>query len=124
MQTSASILVVDDDEDIRDIVAMALGCMGYSVEVAADGLGASRLLSQGFRPAVVLLDLMMPGVDGEGFLVGLRENPDTADIPVVIMSGNRATPEKASELRADGFLIKPFDFDELGQTVARVMARG
>ena len=56
MQTAA-ILVVDDDEDIRDIVALALGCMGYSVELAADGIVASERLSSGFRPALVLLDL-------------------------------------------------------------------
>lgn len=124
MQTAASILVVDDDEDIRDIVAMALGCMGHSVEVAADGFAASRLLFGGFRPSLVLLDLMMPGMDGEKFLATMRQNADTADIPVVIMSGNRATPEKAAELQAHGYLIKPFDFDELARTVARLMARG
>lgn len=124
MQTAASILVVDDDQDIRAILAMALGCMGYLVEVAADGLVASRLLFEGFRPSLVLLDLMMPGMDGEKFIAGLRQNPDSADIPVIIMSGNRATPRKAAELDADGYLIKPFDYDELARTVARAMARG
>lgn len=124
MQAAPSILVVDDDEDIRNIMAMALGCMGYSVVVAGDGLVASRLLAQGLRPSLVLLDLMMPGMDGEEFLATMRQNPDTADIPVVIMSGNRATSEKAAELHARGHLIKPFDFDVLGRTVAGVMARG
>jgi CheY-like chemotaxis protein len=119
MQTAAAILVVDDDEDIRDIVAMALGHMGYSVEVAADGLVASRLLFEGFRPSLVLLDLMMPGMDGEQFLAVMRRNPETAEIPVVIMSGNRATPEKAAELHAHGYLIKPFDLDELARIAAR-----
>jgi DNA-binding response OmpR family regulator len=121
MQTAAAILVIDDDEDIRDIVALALDCMGYSVEVAADGDVASRLLFEGFRPSLVLLDLMMPGMDGERLLATMRENSATADIPVVIMSGNRATPEKAAQLHADGYLMKPFDFDELARTVARVV---
>jgi CheY-like chemotaxis protein len=120
MQTAAAILVVDDDEDIRNITAMALGYMGYSVEVAADGLMASRLLLEGLRPSLVLLDLMMPGMDGERFLATVRQNPDTADIPVVIMSGNRATPEKAAELHVSGYLIKPFDFDELARAVESV----
>lgn len=124
MQTAISILVVDDDEDIRDVMAMALSYMGYTVEVAAGGLVASRLLFEGFRPSLVLLDLMMPGMDGEKFLATMRQNPDTADIPVVIISGNRATPEKAAELRAHGYLLKPFDLDELARTVARVVARG
>lgn len=124
MQTAASILVVDDDEDIRIVIAIALGCMGYTVEVAAGGLVASRLLFEGFRPSLVLLDLMMPGMDGERFLATMRQNPDTADIPVVIMSGDRATPEKAAELHAHGYLIKPFELDELARTVARVVARG
>lgn len=124
MQTAAAILVVDDDEDIRDIVALALGCMGYSVELAADGVVASERLSSGFRPALVLLDLMMPRMDGEKFLAAMRQDPDTADVPVVIMSGNRATPGKAAELHTHGYLIKPFDFDVLAQTVARVIARG
>jgi CheY-like chemotaxis protein len=123
MQTAAAILVVDDDEDIRAIVAMALDCMGYSVEVAADGLVASRLLFEGFRPSLVLLDLMMPGMDGERLLAIMRQNPDTAEIPVVIMSGNRATPEKAAELDAQGYLIKPFDLDELARTAARVITQ-
>jgi CheY-like chemotaxis protein len=123
MQTAAAILVVDDDEDIRDIVALALDCMGYSVELAADGVEASARLFAGFRPLLVLLDLMMPNMDGENFLAALRQDPSTADVPVVIMSGNRATPEKAAELHAHGYLTKPFDFDELAQTVARVIAR-
>jgi CheY-like chemotaxis protein len=98
--------------------------MGYTVEVAADGLVASRLLFEGFRPSLVLLDLMMPGMDGERFLATMRQDPDTAEIPVVIMSGNRATAEKATELHAHGCLIKPFELDELARTVARVVARG
>jgi CheY-like chemotaxis protein len=123
MQTAAAILVIDDDEDIRNIIAMALGTLGYSVEVAADGIVASRLLFEGFRPSLVLVDLMMPGVDGESILASMREHPDTADIPAVIMSGSRATPAKAAELHAHGYLFKPFDFDELARTVARVLAR-
>lgn len=121
MHTAPAILVVDDDQDIRQIMAMALGSMGYLVEVAANGLAAGRLLFDGFRPALVLLDLMMPGMDGEKFIATMRQDPATADIPVVIMSGNRATREKAAELDTHGYLIKPFDLDELARTVAGVI---
>ncbi|MCX4242850.1 response regulator [Paraliomyxa miuraensis] len=122
MQTAPSILVVDDDQDIRHVMAVALGVLGYAVEVAANGLVASRLLLDGYRPALVLLDLMMPGMDGESLLAIMRQNPDTADIPVVIMSGNRVTPEKAAELHVEGYLLKPFDFDELARILARALA--
>lgn len=123
MQTQTSILVIDDDEDIREVMTMALAIMGYTVETAADGIAASRLLFGGFQPALVLLDLMMPGMDGEAFMAAMRENPATAGIPVVIISGNRTARQKAAELDTQGCLIKPFDLDELARVVEGALAR-
>ena len=119
MSTLHPILVVDDDEDIREVMAMALSAVGHDVATAADGLEALQLVNGGLRPALVLLDMMMPRMDGEGFLVSVRRTPAIADIPVVVLSGHRAARQKADDLRADGCLVKPIELDELLGAVNR-----
>jgi len=123
MGGAPAILVVDDDEDIRDIVAMALRAMGYTVETAADGVEAIDLLAGGLRPSLVLLDMMMPRMDGEAFVLALRRDPDVADVPVVLLSGHDAACQKAADLRASGCLVKPVELDDLVETVARIVTK-
>jgi CheY-like chemotaxis protein len=115
----APLLVVDDDEDIREMVAMLLASAGYRVITARDGLDAMAQLQRDGRIALIVLDLMMPRMDGEQFLLTLRAGKH-AHIPVVIMSGHGAAWEKARELCANGCLTKPVDLDDLMETVARL----
>ena len=115
------ILVVDDDADIRAILGMVLTAEGHEVETAADGLAGLARLRGGPRPALILLDLMMPQLDGEGFLRELRSDPRTAGVPVVILSGHPAGGRMASDLGA-GFLAKPVELVELLGAVQRAGA--
>jgi CheY-like chemotaxis protein len=112
------LLVVDDDHDIREITKLLLEVSGYRVATAADGLEAWQRLEDGESPALILLDLMMPRMDGEQFLQMLRASA-RASIPVVIVSGHTAATAKARELRADGCLAKPLELDDLLATVER-----
>ena len=116
------IMVVDDDEDVREIVELVLQAMGYRVVTAADGLEAWREICLGERPAMILLDLMMPRMDGEHFMRTLRSSP-SGTIPVVIMSGHSSARDQARALRADHCLTKPIDLDELLTTVGRFTAQ-
>ena len=117
-EASSSLMVVDDDEDIRDMTKLLLEGEGYSVATAADGLDAWQHLKAGESPSLILLDLMMPGMDGEQFLHTLRAS-SRATIPVVVMSGHNAAAVKARELKANGCLTKPIELDVLLETVRR-----
>lgn len=112
-----NILVVDDDRDIRDIVAMVLSAEGYQVQTAIDGVAALELLRAGARPSLILLDMMMPRLDGEAFLKAMRSDPNTAGIPVVILTGHPAARVKAAELGAAGYLVKPVELIDLVRTI-------
>jgi two-component system, chemotaxis family, chemotaxis protein CheY len=115
---SASVMVIDDDEDIRYVTKLLLEGEGLRVATAADGLDAWRQLEAGESPSLILLDLMMPQMDGEQFLHTLRASA-RASIPVVIMSGHSAASAVARELEASACLRKPFELEDLLETVAR-----
>jgi len=121
MNREASVLIVDDDRDIRDVLQFILEAHGFRVAVAADGGDAWNQISGGSRPALILLDLMMPGMDGEHFLKKLRSSR-FASMPVVILSGTSGAEEKARELHASGCLVKPVEIDELLDTVRRFVS--
>jgi CheY-like chemotaxis protein len=86
----ASVLVVDDDPDIRAMYGRRLGADGFDVSFAADGWQA--LVAASGPPAIILLDLRMPGMNGLEVLGRLKENPTTATVPVVILS-NESDPD-------------------------------
>lgn len=113
------ILMVDDDEDIREVVSLILQEEGHDVAQAEDGFDALKQLHHGDHPSVILLDLMMPRLDGEGFMRALRSDPHTADIPVIIMSGHRIARQTAAELGASACLVKPIDLDQLLDAIDR-----
>jgi len=106
-----TILLVEDNHDIRTIVKAALESVG-GFEVRACESGAEALAAvAGFAPQLILLDVMMPDLDGPGVLVRLRERPDTKGIPVVFLTA-KATKDEVERLRALGaadVLTKPFD---------------
>lgn len=113
-----TILIVEDDADIRELMKIFLEADGHRVNLAADGLGAFEELNAGPRPELILLDLMMPRMDGEQFLKRLRGSR-FADVPVIIMSGHSAAEKKAVELKAASCLMKPVEVDQLLKTVKR-----
>jgi CheY-like chemotaxis protein len=115
---SASVMVVDDDEDIREMAKLLLEGEGHRVAAAADGQDAWQQLEAGESPSLILLDLMMPRMDGEQFLRTLRAS-SRGSIPVVIMSGHSAASARARELEANGCLTKPIEIDDLLAAVRR-----
>ena len=111
------VLVVDDEADSRGVLAMLLEMEGYAVQQAGDGLQALEALRGGPAPCVVLLDLMMPRLDGWGVLREMRAVPALADIPVVLVSGV-ADIEGETDLRGVvASLTKPVDVDVLLATI-------
>jgi CheY-like chemotaxis protein len=120
---TASLMVVDDDEDIRELAKLLLEGEGHRVTTAADGLDAFRQLEAGESPSLILLDLMMPRMDGEQFLHTLRASA-RATIPVVIISGHSAASAAARELEANACLTKPIELEDLLETVRRFARTG
>jgi CheY-like chemotaxis protein len=114
------VLVVDDDPDILDAVCDILEGEGYRVARARPGAEALERVDAE-RPAVILLDLMMPVMDGLAFAEALRARPETA-APVVVISAD-GNPQRAEAVRAQGYLSKPFDIDALLAQVAALAGR-
>jgi two-component system response regulator MprA len=117
------VLVVDDDALIRDTLATALGDEGYTVRVAGDG--RSALTSIGiWRPDVIVLDLMMPVMDGASFRAAQRSAADTAQIPVIVLSAAHEVQARAAALDPAAIFTKPFDLGALLDAIASVLANG
>ncbi|HEY6015265.1 MAG TPA: response regulator [Gaiellaceae bacterium] len=112
------ILVADDDEDILALVSLRLRRLGYRVAEARDGEEALAEVARA-RPALVILDLMMPRVDGYGVIRRLRADPETASLPVVVLSARARSADAAAGLEAgaDAYLSKPFRAEELAATI-------
>ena len=106
-ENAGRILIVEDDGDIREVVAQILEHHGYQVEGAADGEQALALLREGGPPHLILLDLMMPGMNGWSFHAELLREKTLAAIPVVILSGVDDPSAAASAMGAAGALGKP-----------------
>jgi two-component system response regulator MprA len=116
------VLVVDDDDTIRGAVAEALELEGYAVATATNGAEALEQVRAG-RPDAVVLDLMMPVMDGWAFLDACRREELCDGTPVLVMSAYRALPETASQLGARACIAKPFDLDVLLGAVERLLRR-
>ena len=110
---SWALLLVDDDDDVRDELAAILDARGFHTISARDGAEALRLCAdQGLKPAVIVLDLLMPVMDGQEFLERQQHNGRLADVPVIVLT---AQPERAKRLRqaVHGVLEKPFRLQAL-----------
>ncbi len=112
--TKKRILVIEDEEGIRDRVVRILGYEGYEARSAADGL-AGVSMAHAFRPDVILCDVMMPEGDGNDVLDLLRAHLDTELIPIIMVSAatERASIRGAMEKGADDYITKPFTTEEL-----------
>ena len=114
-----TILVVDDDPDIRLTVAGILEDEGYAVVSAADGLDALAKLAE-TRPAAILLDIAMPRMDGYAFAAELARRGMRDSLPVIVLTADGRAPEKAARVGAQGYLSKPFILSTLLAEVTRV----
>ncbi len=119
-----TVLVVDDDADTRTSVAQILKDHGYTVMMAGDGRQALDLLRrQTPRPGLILLDMMMPVMDGNAFRTEQERDPDLRGIPVVVFSAFGNVARAAADLHAAGYLPKPLSTTALLETIARVTQR-
>jgi CheY-like chemotaxis protein len=116
---SRPILVVDDDDDVRNMLCAVLAAEGYPVVSAADGVEALTRMRHD-PPALAVVDMMMPRMDGEELIRVMAEDAVLVRVPVAIMSG-QTTPSTVSALlpRVTARLVKPFELDELLTLVHR-----
>lgn len=112
------ILIVDDDPAIRSTLSEVLEEEGYAVETATNGAEALEAVARA-TPAVVLLDMRMPVLDGWGFARALGER--RASLPIVVMTAAQEASQWSHEIGATLVLAKPFDLDELLRTVERAL---
>jgi CheY-like chemotaxis protein len=115
------ILLVDDDAELRDELAAALTEVGYDVVSASNGREALDLLKACPLPRVIVLDLLMPVMNGWDFCDAARGNPTTGKIPIVVTSGAVSRdPASPYYIDVDDFITKPFDLDELLLKIRRL----
>jgi CheY-like chemotaxis protein len=118
------ILVVDDDADVRNTVADALEDEGFDVVTAANGGEALRQLDAGARPDVILLDMMMPEMDGWAFRAEQQKRGELASIPVIVFTAYGIPRETVEQLGAQGYLRKPLRLDDLLRAMNRFRREG
>ena len=121
-QRPRQILIVEDDYFISDILVDDLTARGYAVQVAGNARMLGRLMET-HPPDLILLDIMLPGMDGSEIGHLLRVNPATAGIPVLVVSADRRAAQKAASFHAEGYVAKPFDVDALAAQIADLIAR-
>jgi CheY-like chemotaxis protein len=119
-----SILLVEDDFDVREALVETLRDRGYTVESASDGEQAMQLLRAGARPGLILLDLMMPRMSGSEFRVAQMAEAAFSELPVVLLSADGRMEEKAVALKVQGAIRKPIDLDELFSKIESVRNAG
>ncbi len=122
MATKKRILVVEDDSDVRDALVDALEIGGYEVATAANGelaLGYLRHLRSVEMPNLILLDLMMPVMNGQQFCAEQQKDPALATLPVIVFTADGRPEQKTAALKIVGVMQKPIDLDELLETVRR-----
>lgn len=108
---SGTVFIVEDDVDTREMLGHFLKTVGYRVETAENGKVALERLASGVRPSVILLDLMMPVMDGWQFRRAQVLDSRLATIPVIVVSA--AGRERSTQIDADEYLSKPVNLDEL-----------
>ena len=116
------ILMVDDEADLIKVVHVRLAANGYEVIAASNGLEGLEK-AQKERPDLILLDVMMPRMHGLDVLLKLKDNPETASIPVLMLTANDDTESisKARALGAKDYIVKPFNLEALMDSVKRYL---
>jgi len=119
----AKILVVDDDESIRELLRLHLSGAGYEVEVAADGISAGYMVLRR-PPDLIITDIAMPHMDGFEFVAALKADKSLPDIPVVFLTSMEDGDHRGKELGAVGYITKPVRADRLLSIVAQHIPGG
>jgi len=117
------ILVVDDEQDMAKALKVRLKANGYHVVLASDSVQAFVMAGKE-KPDLIILDIMIPG--GGGFVVAerLKQSQTTHHIPIIFLTGIPGGEEKAHQLGASGYVMKPYHPDELMETICRALERG
>jgi CheY-like chemotaxis protein len=119
-----TVLVVEDDREVRDAIAEVLADCEYKAVEASNGAEALQQLRNAvIRPCLILLDVMMPTMDGWEFRAQQQRDPSVKDIPVILLSAHTDVKTVAAQMQAAGFLAKPVAVDNLLETVERFCAR-
>jgi CheY-like chemotaxis protein len=118
-EAPGTVLVVDDDDCIRGALQALLEDEGYRVLAAENGLEALAVCGEGL-PSLIVLDLMMPKMDGVTFMEALRRGHPSIP-PVLVLSASQRAPQQVAQLGVEGYLAKPFDLDELLHAVERLV---
>ena len=118
----ATILVIEDEDDIRTFASRVLELEGYRVLQAGDGDEGLRLV-RGDQVALVLLDLRLPGRDGWVVLSQMKSDPELSSIPVVVFTASAATPRRSQALAggAADYLVKPLSATSLRESISRIL---
>jgi len=115
-----TVFIVDDDRDIREMLTEILTDEGYAIASAADGLDAlKQLRTQARTPCLILLDLMMPNMNGWEFCAAQQQDPRLSPIPVVVISARADIDRAVAQIPVAGHLSKPIDIDRLLHIVER-----
>jgi CheY-like chemotaxis protein len=115
------VLLVDDDDDLREALSALLLFGGYDVAGVASGADALAWLAENGAPDLILLDLMMPGMTGAELKARLDGAPPLRHVPVLVISGDTRLPEKAAAMGASGWICKPAPMEALLGAVARCL---
>lgn len=114
------ILIIDDDHSIVEILTILLEGEGYSVQSALNGDNIKKLLDKS-SPALVLLDIWLPGIHGDALLNWMKSEEKYKHIPVILMSASNEAHTVAKVAKADACIDKPFDIDDLISTIKRLI---
>jgi CheY-like chemotaxis protein len=114
---SKTVLVIEDDNAIRETVRETLAAEGYDVVAAGNGHVALEMLSNGLTPSVALVDLLMPEMDGITLLAEMQKHPKYREIPTILLSASPSLAAKTADVKADAYLAKPFDIESLFEVV-------
>lgn len=106
------ILVVEDDPQVARLIALVLQRHGFDTDVVADG-DSALARARNVRPVMIFADLTIKGMGGEALCSALKSQPETREIPYIVVSGDRDIAEKARVCGADDYMGKPFEFDDL-----------
>jgi DNA-binding response OmpR family regulator len=119
---SKSVLVVDDEAMTRDLLRLMLKGTGFTIYEAEDGFQALEQVAA-HKPDIVILDVMMPGLDGLGVCRKIRSQPETADLPIIMLSAKttHAAVQDGLEAGANKYLTKPVGFKELISNLEEVL---
>ncbi len=124
MDTGAKVLVVDDEPNVLRSLAQYLTIEDFTVETASNGMEALEKV-ESFHPELILLDVMMPGMDGFEVLDKVKANPAHAQTPIIMLTAKDQSADvlKGYQSGATSYLVKPFNLDELVETINQVLAQ-